>query len=128
MSQVMPNSQSSSTSFQPRVVEGMVTVSEEALKQFQQTLQNSPDAIGIRLGVSGGGCAGLQYKMEPAEAVLEGDLLQEVNGMKFFIHPMAAPYLKGIHLDYTHSMMESGFKFINPNAASTCGCGTSFGV
>jgi iron-sulfur cluster assembly accessory protein len=105
----------------------MVTASEEALKQFQEILKDKP-GYGIRLGVAGGGCAGLQYKMDPCEAPVEEDLVQEMAGVKFFIHPMAAPYLKGIHLDYSHSLMESGFKFMNPNATSTCGCGTSFGI
>jgi iron-sulfur cluster assembly accessory protein len=108
-------------------IDGIVTCSEEALKQLKEILKEKP-GYGIRLGVVGGGCAGLTYKMEPAERSDEGDLVQEIEGISFFIHPMAAAYLKGTHLDYSHALMDGGFKFGNPNASSTCGCGTSFGI
>ncbi|MGE0201185.1 MAG: HesB/IscA family protein [Candidatus Melainabacteria bacterium] len=83
---------------------------------------------GIRLSVVGGGCAGLSYDIKPATGPDDADLVQESHGVRFFIHPMVLPYLKGTQLDYVDSLMDGGFKFHNPNAASSCGCGTSFGV
>jgi iron-sulfur cluster assembly accessory protein len=105
----------------------IVDVTDNALKQFNSILE-AEGAAGVKLSVVGGGCAGLQYKMDPAAAPAEGDLIQAMNGVQFFIHPMAAPYLKGTRIDFEASLIDGGFKFINPNATSTCGCGTSFGI
>jgi iron-sulfur cluster assembly protein len=122
------NASSEPALVQTQLVTDIVAVTETALVQFRDILSKDVNACGIRLGVAGGGCAGLTYQMNPCDTPIDGDLVQEVGDVKFYIHPMAAAYLKGTQLDYSHSMMESGFKFINPNAASTCGCGTSFGV
>jgi iron-sulfur cluster assembly protein len=105
----------------------IVDASEAALQQFKNILE-AESLKGIRLSVVGGGCAGLQYKMDPVADGDPADLQQTVEGVTFFIHPMAAPYLKGLRLDYEASLIDGGFKFINPNATSTCGCGTSFGI
>lgn len=128
MSDVIEKTSAEATAVNTQPVSDIVGINETALIQFKDILSKDPQAIGIRLGVAGGGCAGLTYQMNPCDAALDGDLVQEVGGVKFFIHPMAAAYLKGTRIDYSESMMESGFKFINPNAASTCGCGTSFGI
>jgi iron-sulfur cluster assembly accessory protein len=106
----------------------IVEITDSALSQFKQILSKDPQMIGIRLGVVGGGCAGLSYHLAPCDAELDGDLIQEQEGVRFYVHPMAAAYLKGTKLDYSDSMMDGGFKFINPNASSTCGCGSSFGI
>jgi len=105
----------------------VVDVTLKALDQFNSIL-NTEKMSGIRLSVVGGGCAGLQYKMDPAGEPAQGDLVQHVGEVAFFIHPMAAPYLKGTQIDFEASLIDGGFKFINPNATSTCGCGTSFGI
>jgi iron-sulfur cluster assembly protein len=109
-------------------VQDIVDVTESAVNQLKIVLSKDPNAVGIRLGVVGGGCAGLSYHIAPCDAAIDGDLVQEVHGVRFYIHPMAAAYLKGTQLDYSDAMMDGGFKFINPNAASTCGCGSSFGI
>jgi iron-sulfur cluster assembly accessory protein len=109
-------------------VENLVIITPAATTQLRTVLQNHPNALGIRLGVSGGGCAGLQYVLTPCTETQEGDMVQTHDDLKFYIHAMAAPYLKGTTLDYSAEMIDGGFKFINPNAASTCGCGSSFGV
>jgi iron-sulfur cluster assembly protein len=108
-------------------VEQIVELTETARHRLINIVTSSASA-GIRLGVSGGGCAGLQYTMNPAESAPEGDILQQEPGLTLFIHPMAAPYLKGTRIDFSEDLMEGGFKFINPNASNTCGCGTSFGI
>jgi iron-sulfur cluster assembly accessory protein len=105
----------------------IATVTEAAARKLEETLKDKP-GYGIRLGVKGGGCAGLQYEMTPCNEAMDGDFVQEQHGIRLYIHPVAAAYLKGITLDYSDALMDGGFRFINPNASSTCGCGTSFGV
>ncbi|MEB3244393.1 MAG: iron-sulfur cluster assembly accessory protein [Vampirovibrionales bacterium] len=99
-----------------------------AVAQFSQTLAETPDAIGIQMAVTGGGCAGLQYDMKPCSEVPAGFLVQKAGDVTFYIHPVAAAYLKDTVIDYSKDLVDGGFKFKNPNAASTCGCGSSFGV
>ncbi len=106
----------------------IVTLSDTALDKMKGILADQPDMGGIRLGVNGGGCAGLQYDMQPEAEPNGSDIVQTMNGVDIYIHPMVVPYLKGIHLDYSNALVDGGFKFTNPNATSTCGCGTSFGV
>lgn len=105
----------------------VVDVTEAAASKVKEVLQGTPNT-GIRISVVGGGCAGLQYDLKPEEKASEGDIVLEFHGVPFFINPMVVPYLKGTQLDYSSSLMEGGFKFKNPNATSSCGCGTSFGI
>jgi iron-sulfur cluster assembly accessory protein len=105
----------------------IIDVTETAAKKVSAVLKDSSNE-GIRVAVIGGGCAGLQYDLQPAEKAAEGDLVLEFFGIRFFLNPMVVPYIKGTIIDYSESLMEGGFKFINPNATSSCGCGTSFGV
>jgi len=87
--------------------------------------KNADGNTGLRLDVKKGGCAGLQYAME-VEPKQEGDLLAGDDQARVFVAPEAAQYLQGMTLDYSISLADSGFKIINPNAARSCGCGTSF--
>jgi iron-sulfur cluster assembly protein len=106
----------------------IVDVTPLALAKLKATLADKPNTA-MRLGVVGGGCAGLQYEMQPSEAKTHGDFVQQLaEGVTLYIHPVAAAYLKGTTVDYSEALMDGGFKFINPNATNTCGCGTSFGV
>lgn len=108
-------------------VGAIVDVTEAAARKAQSVLESS-GSRGIRIAVLGGGCAGLQYDLKPEAEAAEGDLVLEFFGVPFYLNPMVVPYLKGTRIDYSDSLMEGGFKFLNPNAASTCGCGTSFGI
>lgn len=83
--------------------------------------------IGLRLGVKGGGCSGLSYKLEfsPRE---EGDTIIDTDGFNVFMDPKSLIYLKGMQLDFQGGLNGKGFVFQNPNAASTCGCGESFSL
>ena len=108
-------------------VGSIVDVTEAAADKVREVLKDSANQ-GIRIGVIGGGCAGLQYDLKPEEKPGEGDLVLEFHGVSFYVNPMVVPYLKGTRIDYSNSLMEGGFKFINPNATSSCGCGTSFGI
>jgi iron-sulfur cluster assembly accessory protein len=112
------------TEMQPLAI---VEATPKAIAQWQRLLADGQH-IAIRLGVLGGGCAGLQYDMQPATSKSHGDFEQRIEGVTLYIHPVAAAYLKGTVIDYSDAMVDGGFKFTNPNATSTCGCGTSFGV
>ena len=82
---------------------------------------------GIRVGVAGGGCSGFQYTMDFEKDAKDGDLvLDQAGGLKLYVDPMSAMYLQGVTVDYVQGLQGAGFKFINPNAKNTCGCGSSF--
>jgi iron-sulfur cluster assembly accessory protein len=81
---------------------------------------------GIRVGVAGGGCSGFQYTMDFENDPKDGDVVLDQHGLKLFVDPMSAMYLQGVTVDYVQGLQGAGFKFINPNAKNTCGCGSSF--
>ena len=81
---------------------------------------------GIRIGVVGGGCSGFQYSMDFENEPKDGDMSFEQDGIKLFIDPMSSMYLQGVTVDYVQGLQGAGFKFVNPNARNTCGCGQSF--
>ena len=87
--------------------------------------KNVPD-YGLRVFVSGGGCSGMQYGMALEAEARPYDHVVENDGVKIFIDPTSMMYLNGATVDYEDSIMGGGFKIDNPNAASACGCGTSF--
>lgn len=80
----------------------------------------------LRVGIQGGGCAGFQYSLNFTDEVDDDDIATVVQGIKVVTDTFSASYLKGTELDYVDSLQGSGFKFINPNAKRTCGCGSSF--
>ena len=87
--------------------------------------KNVPD-YGLRVFVSGGGCSGLQYGMALEAEARPYDEVIEADGIKVFIDPTSMMYMSGATIDYEDSIMGGGFKIENPQAASSCGCGTSF--
>ena len=108
----------------------MIQVSENALKAVQKlkTEQGKTDAY-LRVGVKGGGCSGLSYDVQFVDSIDEKlDRVFDSNGLKVVCDIKSLLYLSGMTLDYTQEMLGGGFKFINPNAAGSCGCGTSFTV
>jgi iron-sulfur cluster assembly accessory protein len=107
----------------------MVTVSETAANKIKTMLeeQGHPDH-GLRVGVTGGGCSGFQYKLVFENKADEMDQVIEDNGVKVFIDAKSCLYLNGVEVDYADGLMGAGFKINNPNARSTCGCGESFNV
>jgi len=90
--------------------------------------QDNIPHYGLKIGVRGGGCSGLSYLIEFAEDPEEDDLIWDIEGLKIFVDPKSHIYLSGTTLDYVESLMETGFKFLNPNATKSCGCGESFSV
>lgn len=82
----------------------------------------------LRVFISGGGCSGFQYGFTFDENLTEGDVMVEKNGVKLLIDPMSYQYLAGAEIDYTEGLEGSQFVIRNPNATTTCGCGSSFSV
>ncbi len=105
----------------------MINLSDRASAQIKGLLQEqeTPNAM-LRVFVAGGGCSGLQYGMSLEEEVMEGDQRLEANGVSVIVDPRSAPYLDGAEIDFVDGLMGGGFKIENPNAKSSCGCGTSF--
>jgi iron-sulfur cluster assembly protein len=104
----------------------LVEFSPEALSAFKQQLANRP-ARGIRLGVQGGSCNGLQYVVRfEDEAPRAGDNEWVEDGVTFLIDKKSAPFLTGSRVTWKKTLMKQGFEFENPNEASRCGCGQSF--
>ena len=88
--------------------------------------QEELDGHGLRIGVTGGGCSGLQYLLDFARDPGDLDFFEEQHGVRVFIDPFSAAHLAGTTIDYVDSLQGSGFKFDNPNIVRSCGCGSSF--
>jgi iron-sulfur cluster assembly protein len=104
-----------------------VTLSEKALAQLQKLVAKDgrPDVF-LRVGVKGGGCSGLEYVMKLDDTRKGHDLETTLGGIAVVCDAKSAVYLRGATLDYTGNLIGGGFKFHNPNAQRSCGCGTSF--
>jgi len=101
-----------------------VTITEAAAAQIAKLMANGGHQ-GLRIGVKKGGCAGMEYTMDYVDTVEPNDEVVEQNGAKVIIAPMAQMFLFGTQIDYETSLLESGFKFRNPNVVDACGCGES---
>jgi len=107
-----------------------VRLSSTAVARVKVLLQREKrsDPAGLRVSVLGGGCSGLQYSLELDDAPREGDAVYVYEGVRVFVDSASAPYLSGMSVDYVDGLHGAGFKFTNPNADRTCGCGSSFSV
>ena len=105
-----------------------VRLTDKAAAMVRETIERENLAgSGLRVAVVGGGCSGFQYSLDIDKEERSGDLTFEVNGVKVFVDPMSSMYLMGVEIDYVEGQFgQSGFSFKNPNAKSTCGCGSSF--
>jgi iron-sulfur cluster assembly protein len=90
--------------------------------------ERRPEGAGLRVSVVGGGCSGLQYSLGLEDAPTDEDAIYQIEGVRVFVDPTSAPYLGGMKVDYVDGLHGAGFKFVNPNADRTCGCGSSFSV
>lgn len=105
----------------------MITLTRTAAHTLQKIMQEKGlTNYGVRVFVSGGGCAGLQYGMSFAEGPVDGDQVIEQNGLRLIVDPISLTYLDGAEIDYIDSLMGGGFRIENPNAVRSCACGTSF--
>jgi iron-sulfur cluster assembly protein len=107
-----------------------INLTESAAKEIKTIIsqQNLPaEATKLRVGVKGGGCSGFSYTLDlTEEPAVDGDEEIESQGVKILCNPRAFLYLNGVEIDFRDEMMGRGFVFKNPNATSTCGCGSSF--
>ena len=107
--------------------ERLLKVSESASVKVKSLLQRQGRSEGVlRVAVIGGGCSGLQYKLDLQDAPANRDILVESGGIRVVVDPKTAIYVTGSQLEYTDKLEDGGFKVNNPNAASTCSCGESF--
>jgi len=107
-----------------------ISLTQKAADQVRRlrTENSIPESHGLRLGVKGGGCSGLSYVLAFDEKPRETDKIMEIHGVTVFIDPKSLFYLSGTVLDFSDGLNGKGFVFNNPQAAKTCGCGSSFGV
>jgi iron-sulfur cluster assembly accessory protein len=104
-----------------------VSLTAKAIEMVKDAMEREGlHEYGIRVGVMGGGCAGFQYSMDFEKEPREGDVAFVQEGVKLYIDPMSSMYLQGVTIDYVVGLQGAGFKFNNPNARTTCGCGSSF--
>ena len=107
----------------------VVTLTDEAVGQLRSLLEkeNNP-SLGLRVFVTGGGCSGFQYGFSFDEKAEEGDTRVENGGVTLLVDPMSFQYLVGAEIDYSEGLEGAQFVIRNPNATTTCGCGSSFTV
>jgi iron-sulfur cluster assembly protein len=108
----------------------LVELTDLAIERFRAVMAQEklgPDH-GVRIAVASGGCSGMSYSMSFESQARPDDRVLEQDGLKLFIDAESAPYLDGVTIDYVVGLHREGFKFVNPKAARTCGCGESFGV
>ena len=109
--------------------EQIIKLSDNAAKRIKQIMSKAENsAIGVRIGVKSGGCAGMSYVMEYANEIKHNEEIVEEKGVKVFIDPKAIMYLLGTEMDYKTEKFSSQFIFKNPNETERCGCGESFKV
>ncbi len=107
----------------------MVTLTPKAALKVKAQLAKEGKPSGfLRLRVAAGGCSGMSYEFIFSDEALPGDLVAETDGVKLAVDPKSHFFVNGSVVDWHQTLMEAGFKVRNPNAASSCSCGTSFGV
>ena len=107
----------------------IITLSDNAALRIKEIMSKAENnAVGVRVGVKSGGCAGMSYIMEYTKEVNPSDEVIEDKGVKVFIDPGAIMYLLGTEMDYKTEEFSSSFVFKNPNETERCGCGESFKV
>jgi len=107
--------------------ERLIKVCPAAAQKVSSLLQKQGRPNGVlRVAVVGGGCSGLQYKMDLQDQPANRDILVESGGIRVVVDPKSALYVTGSELDFVDALQDGGFKVRNPNAASSCSCGESF--
>lgn len=104
----------------------MITLTKAAANKIEDLLRTKEET-GVRAGIKGGGCSGFTYKLQ-FDFQIDSDHVIESHGIKVFVDSKSYLYLMGTEIDFVDNLNQSGFKFVNPNAKRTCGCGESFSV
>ena len=105
-----------------------VSVSARAARRIAEILKSEPQPMMLRVAVTGGGCSGFQYNFALDDRQMDDDLVIERDGATVLVDPMSLDFLKGAEIDFSDELIGAAFKVNNPNAASSCGCGTSFSI
>ena len=107
----------------------VITLSDKAAQKIKEIMSKAESsAVGVRVGVKSGGCAGMSYIMEYTKEINPNDEIIEEKGVKLFVDPGAIMYLLGTEMDYKKEEFSSSFVFKNPNETERCGCGESFKI
>ncbi len=105
----------------------IVVLTDSAIAKIKSMMEKDGKAgYGLRFGVKTGGCAGLSYELSFQKNSYDNDHVSEQGDIKIFVNDESVSFIKGTKIDYIDTLKESGFKYHNPNAKSSCGCGTSF--
>ncbi len=105
-----------------------ISVSDRAARKIGDILKREPPGTMLRVSVEGGGCSGFQYKFDMEQVKAGDDLVLAQGGSLVLIDPVSVQYLAGSEIDFVDELIGSSFKINNPNAAASCGCGTSFSL
>ncbi len=104
----------------------MITITDVAEQKIRELMKEEQDTVGLRIYVRGGGCHGYQYGMAFETKMADDDTIIEKGDVKVIMDSQSAPLLGGAEVDYVDSLQGSGFSIKNPQAKTTCGCGSSF--
>lgn len=108
-------------------INNIITITPNAAEKIKALMaKENKDGYALRFGVVTGGCAGLSYEMKFQKNPYDNDITFEHQGLNVIINQESVEFVKDIEIDYVETLKESGFKYRNPNAKSSCGCGTSF--
>lgn len=105
-----------------------ITLTDRAATRIREIVSKEPGKVALRIAVNGGGCSGFQYEFQLADAVAEDDLVIEHGGAKALVDPVSQGFLEHSEIDFVDDLMGQSFRIRNPNATSSCGCGTSFTI
>ena len=122
-----PNRESATANPAPS---GPLSLTDKAVQmvKISREQEGLAESFGLRVGVRGGGCSGFEYALDFEEESRDNDWVIEYDGLRVFVDPVSARYLEGTSIDYVMGPTGTGFKFNNPKAVGSCGCGSSFSV
>jgi len=105
----------------------MISLTDQAKFQLKTLMETQGlDDLGLRVFVAPGGCSGFQYGMRFEDATMDGDMVEQQDGIQLYVDEFSAQYLEGAQIDYIDELMGGGFTIHNPNAVTSCSCGQSF--
>jgi iron-sulfur cluster assembly protein len=105
----------------------IITLTDSAVTKIRSMMaKEGKEGYALRFGLTPGGCAGLSYELKFQKNPYDNDVVFEQKGLTVIINQESVELVKGVEVDYVDTLRESGFKYKNPNAKSSCGCGTSF--
>lgn len=126
--QTNPETPTPETASPPPSVPVTLTAKAVDMVRITREQEGIEDDHGLRIAVRGGGCSGFEYALDFENENRETDLVYEQHGLTIMVDPISARYLQGTEIDYVLGRAGAGFKFHNPKAVGTCGCGSSFAI